>query len=306
MISLSTCWKSTTITNGEALLTAAERFEIDALELEYRISESTYQQMRPHLKTSRLAVVSIHNFFPFPADAPRGWHPSGDLFLLSHPDPDHRREAVRRTRRTIEHANDLAARAVVLHCGHVAMEPETGQLHGYARRGEMDTPAARDLLARKRTEREARKGPHVDALRRSLDHLVGPAERYGVQLGLENRFHYHELPGPEEYDLLLAEFNGAPVGYWHDAGHAHAAEILGWGTAASFLDRWGDHLIGVHLHDATGLDDHLPPGDGEIGFSGLAERLTPETLRVIELKPGTPDDAVARSVHFLRNSPVGP
>ncbi|NIS46468.1 MAG: hypothetical protein GWN76_11420, partial [candidate division Zixibacteria bacterium] len=44
-------------------------------------------------------------------------------------------------------------------------------------------------------------------------------------------------------------------------------------------------LIGVHLHDAIGLDDHIPPGSGEIDFAALKPFLKADTIKVIELKP---------------------
>jgi len=43
-----------------------------------------------------------------------------------------------------------------------------------------------------------------------------------VLLGLENRYHDHELPGPDDFKVIFDKFKGAPVGYWHDTGHAHA------------------------------------------------------------------------------------
>ncbi len=59
---------------------------------------------------------------------------------------------------------------------------------------------------------------------------------------------------------IFDTFKGAPIGYWHDTGHAHANEILGLIPKNSLLQNYADQLIGIHLHDAIGLDDHIPPG----------------------------------------------
>ena len=120
-----------------------------------------------------------------------------------------------------------------------------------------------------------------------------------MRLGLENRYHYHELPGIDDFALFFREFEGAPLGYWHDCGHAHAGEVLGLYTALDLLDRYGFRLVGCHLHDARGLDDHLPPGRGEIDFASLISYLKPETLQVIELKQGTAPDAAREGAAHL-------
>ena len=127
------------------------------------------------------------------------------------------------------------------------------------------------------------------------------AETLEIVLGLENRYHYHQLPTPEDFEILFKHFAGAPVGYWHDAGHARVIELLGGLPAGEMLARYGDRLVGFHLHDAIGLDDHMPPGDGEIDFNTIAPFVGPETLQVVELKPGTPMDATLRGVRFLKN-----
>ena len=120
-----------------------------------------------------------------------------------------------------------------------------------------------------------------------------------MRLGLENRYHYHELPGIDDFALLFREFDGAPLGYWHDTGHAHANEVLSLCSAVDLLKRYGSKLLGCHLHDARGLDDHLPPGRGQIDFPALGAFLSPTTLQVIELRPGTTPEEAREGVQHL-------
>ncbi len=279
-----------------ALIEALKTMGADAVELEYRIPATLWGPVKDALRQNGLAVDSLHNFCPLPPEFKRG---SGDLFSLASLDREERTAAVRLTLQTIEQANDLEARGVVLHCGRVEMPAETKVLHTFQKSDRIATTEAREFIARKFTERDRLKPRHLDALCFSLEKLLPAAERHHVRLGLENRYHYHELPGLEDFQLCFREFEGAPLGYWHDSGHAHAGEALGLYTASALLDRYGSRLVGCHLHDARGLEDHLPPGRGEIDFPALKPYLTAETLQVIELKAGTSPEAAREGAQHL-------
>jgi sugar phosphate isomerase/epimerase len=199
-----------------------------------------------------------------------------------------------------EAANALEARTVVLHCGCVDMAPELDALEKFYFQGQIRSEAAQAFIRKKLAEREAKKAPHLDSLLFSLDSLLRVSEKHGIRLGLENRYHYHELPCFEEFGLIFSAFRGAPLGYWHDTRHAHANEALSLLEPAVLLERYQTMLIGMHLHDARGLNDHLPPGSGEIDFKCLNDYMGPETLLVVELKPGTSARQVQKGVDHLR------
>jgi len=57
---------------------------------------------------------------------------------------------------------------------------------------------------------------------------------------------------------------------------------------------------GVHLQDAIGLDDHIPPGSGEIDFVAPKSLLKADTIKVIELKPGIPASDVKAGIEYVR------
>ena len=299
MLGISTSWQSGGSTTAEKMLEAFTNLGIKGVELSYRTSENQYQQLKRLLKPSGLKVVSIHNFFPIPAvkkDSKGG----GDLFLLSSQDDEERQRAIRYTSKTIEHAAELGAAAVVLHCGFVEMDHKMQAFYQYFNSNRLDSKEAQIFIHNKLKERDRLKPVHIDSLLTSLDRLVSTSEKQGVLLGLENRYHYHELPGPDDFEVIFDTFKGAPIGYWHDTGHAHANESLGIIPRGSFLQANATWLIGVHLHDAIGLDDHIPPGSGEIDFAALKPFLNTDTIKVIELKPGIPTLEVSEGIRFIR------
>ncbi len=301
MLALSTSWQSGESATAGEMLAAMLSLEIAGIELSYHISEDFYQAMKGPLKHSGLKAVSIHNYFPIPKvrKSPKG---SGDLFLLSSPDHKERQNAIHYTTKTIEYAAELGAGAVVLHCGVVEMDPELQRIYQYYDSNRLDLEEAQIFIRNKLKERDSFKGKCLDSLLSSLDHLVSIAEKQGVLLGLENRYHYHELPGLDDFKVIFDTFKGAPIGYWHDTGHAHANETLGLIPKNALLQNYADRLIGVHLHDALGLDDHIPPGTGEIDFKSLNPYLDTGTLRVMEIKPGLPASDVAEGMRFVRES----
>ncbi|MBW2412691.1 MAG: sugar phosphate isomerase/epimerase [Deltaproteobacteria bacterium] len=299
MLALSTSWRSSQITDARALLQSFDRLPISGLELDYRISEQTFEQIKSLLPQSRLEVVSVHNYFPTPVVEPSA-AASGDFFMLSSLDQDERNRAVLWTRRTIEHAAHLGARAVVLHCGRVEMERELDRLYAFYDALQIRSKAARDFISRKLAERDRLKPPHMDNLLLSLEALCEDAARHGILLGLENRFHYDELPTLDDFEQIFDRLDGSPLGYWHDTGHARVNECLKILQPDSLLSRYTANLIGVHIHDAIGLEDHLAPGTGEMNLQALLSDLKSDTLKVIELRPKVRESDAIQGIHYIR------
>jgi sugar phosphate isomerase/epimerase len=215
-------------------------------------------------------------------------------------DRSERALAVDWTTRTIENANDLEAELVVLHCGAVEMNPNHRRLYAQWQAASENDERLDELVSQELAQRRRHQMPHLDAICFSLDRLLNAAMTYGVTLGLENRFHYFEIPDSEELAVLFAEVEGAPIGYWHDTGHAHAQEVLRIVPQEELLATHGDRLVGIHLHDAAGLNDHLAPGNGEIDFTILKPYLKAGPTVVIELAPGSHEADVRKAVFFTQ------
>jgi len=299
MLSISTSFRDPAETDPGSFVARLEQLGIGGVELEYRLADRFFEGMWAPLQKAGLEITSIHNYFPFPTRFEK-LKPGGDLFLLSAIEKNERKRAVNGTIRTIEMANDLEAGVVVLHCGKVALQAEIQKLHRFFDEKAIVTPEAQMFIGEKLKALQDLKPDYLDSLLFSLDRLVPVAEKQGVILGLENRAHYHELPGYDDFERLLAEFDGGPVGYWHDTGHAHLAEKLTFVPPGYLLKKYANQLAGIHLHDAVGLNDHLPPGTGEIDFAAIKPHLKPDIPLVIELKPGTSDADVRKGIDFIK------
>lgn len=132
-------------------------------------------------------------------------------------------------------------------------------------------------------ERRIRSKPYFEAARMSLDRLANFAFKHEVKLGIETRDSYHEIPQLEEMEDILNEFQGSPIGYWHDVGHAEKTCRLGITPHEDWLSQFKERMIGIHLHDVKGLHDHYLPGTGNVDWDFVAEYLPKGIIMVCEI-----------------------
>lgn len=93
--------------------------------------------------------------------------------------------------------------------------------------------------------------------------IAEAAEKYGVYLALENSVF------PEYLQFIFDNIKSKYVGFCFDSGHEHAfAKDFG------YLDKFGDRLFALHLHDNDGVhDQHLVPFYGSIDWVSKVEEL---------------------------------
>lgn len=295
MIGLSTAWRSGQIKDAKELLSQFGEIGIKKLELDYRISEKTFKEMLPLLRKS-FTILSIHNFFPIPDILKEG---SGDAFLLSSLDEGERKKAVKYTKKTIEIAHELGAKAVVLHLGKVEMDSKAENLFLLYGRGKISSSQGKRVIHKLKEERENNKQEYLDAVLRSLSELNKAAQERGILLGVENRFYSHEIPDFEEIGIILEEFKGGAVGYWHDVGHAVVQENLGLLSHKELLKNYSPYLVGVHFHGVRGYEDHLAPGQEE-DYGLLKRYIKPETIKVVEPHPKVSKEELREGLFFLQ------
>jgi len=302
MIGLSTAWTSQHARTGAELLDPILDLGFGGVELEYRITGQLYQDILPRIRAHEIQVLSVHNYFPVP-EILRPEQASGDCFSLSSLDREEREKGIYYTCRTIEHAHDLDARAVVLHLGRVETDLPRNGLQQIYWEGEWKDKGA-ELLQQEQEERRRLCAPHLDALLFSLDKILKQAEQLGVVVGIENRYYLREMPDKEEIGIILDRFLGGPVGYWHDTGHAAVFETLGIGKQEELLQAYAPYMVGIHLHDALKLDDHKPPGKGEIAFEMVKQYIPEQAIKIMEIHPQAQGEEILDGLAFLKEKGI--
>jgi len=242
-------------------------------------------------------ISSIHE--PCPADVStlelkqRDW-------LVSATGEEDRRQGVAATRRSIDLAVGLGVGVVVVHPGRVDLDPalEARLVHLYrqGRAGQPEYAQAKEQIV---AARQAQAEVNMRSARRSLLELADYAARRDVRLALENRYHYPDIPHPDELEDLLGLGCGETVGYWHDVGHAQTLQLLGFFDHEEWLRRFAARMLGVHLHDALGISDHLPAGSGQIDWELVARYLPASALRTCEFQSNHSPQAVADGARWL-------
>ena len=64
--------------------------------------------------------------------------------------------------------------------------------------------------------------------------------------------------------------------------------------------------MGVHLHDAIKLDDHKPPGQGEIDFEMVKGYLPEGAIKIMEIQPSARGHEILDGLEFLKEKCIGP
>jgi sugar phosphate isomerase/epimerase len=298
VIGLSTVWTSRDAQSGEELLVPILDLGFKGVELEYRITRRLYQEALTLIRRNAIQVLSIHNYFPVP-DILTAEQAGGDCFSLSALDQEERERGISYTARTLESAHELETRAVVLYLGRVETPlPKNGLQRLYP--DEKWNDEGPRLLQQEVEERDRCRAPHLDALLFSVEKLIRRAEQLGVTMGIENRYYVQEMPDKEEIGIILDHFRGGPIGYWHDTGHAAVFEHLGIVRHEELLRLYSPHLIGVHLHDAAGIKNHMPPGQGEIDFAMVKKYLPDEAIKIMEICPEATGDEVLDGRAYLK------
>lgn len=277
-ISFSTMWGLKKFGQLEDFFRAAPRLGFTGVELNHQVSPA----MLAGLDLKRYAVRSIHE--PCPAAISADALKKGDL-LISSPDEERRRQGVKSIQASIDLARELGVDCIVIHSGMV--QTDTGpekRLTALFDAGQAGSPEYLETKAGMMATRGREIEPYLAAVQKSLRELLEYAGRAGVRLGLENRYHYFDIPSPDEMALLLELAGPDRLGVIFDSGHAWALHSLGFYPFEEWLERFSSRILGVHLHDALGFHDHRVPGEGEIDFDIIAASLPAPAFRTLEIQ----------------------
>lgn len=304
MLSISTVWNAWRQKSAVDLVEELRELGFAAIELSFGLPASLVEEIGGLVRAGRIRVSSLHNYCPAP-DLPRGTKLSHSALPLSHLDERLRRWAVRQTRRTIEYAADLGARAVVLHLGRVEIRPASPRLIAMLEANQSQTPRFRKLSEKLKKRREKEKRPYLEQSLLSLKELAGPAAELGVKLGIENRYYPEEIPSLDEIGEFLRAVDSPAVGFWYDIGHAAVKGNIGWEEPGEYLKRYEESLVGLHLHDVIRSRDHKAPLEGNLDYGPIREILKRDLVRVLEVHPAATPEEVRAGADYLRQLGAG-
>ncbi len=161
------------------------------------------------------------------------------------------------------------------------------------------TPDARyhALLQKSLTKLWQRLPPFWAQVKTSVNEILDYARAKGVKLGFENREKFEELPLDEDYAAFIESFDAdAPIGYWHDTGHADLKESMGLLRHDAHLARMAGRTLGFHLHDVNEQGhDHQAIGAGRVDFKMVSRFWRPEHLLTLEFSRRIPVEHVRAS-----------
>jgi sugar phosphate isomerase/epimerase len=297
-VSLSTMWAKGRFSHMAGFVTKAKEFGFTHIEANSSISP----QMLNELLKGKVPISSIHS--PCPATSSSRGIPISSLSLSSLNESD-RMEAVSFTKLTIDLASRVKARAIILHMGEVPINLNLqDRLHELHKGGFVQTKEYSRVKEQLVYQRNSQALHYLDIAKKSLQDISEYSRQKGIILGLETRFHFHEIPNIREMAELLDNVPENLVGYWHDVGHAEVQQQLGFSLHEEWLSRFRDRMVGVHLHDVLGISDHHAPGKGKINWEMVTKYLPPKILKVCEIGEWNDEEQIQGVVEFLHNRRV--
>lgn len=294
----STSWNAFHYTTGNEIISEIKQIGFNEVELSFNLTSSLVEDIKKIKQTGQIQVTSVHNFCPIPESLKRN-EALPDCYSMASLDEGVRELSVKYTKGSIDTAYELGADFVVLHCGRVEITEFTKKLINLYLNGAKDSPELAVLKDKMITARQSAKKPFFENTLKSLAELNQYARGKNVRLGVETRIYYNEIPSFDEIGVILKEFKGANICYWHDTGHAQIMQNLGFVEHQDYLEKYAYAMGGIHLHDVAGCTDHLAPLQGELDFSQFKQFLKEETTKVIEAHHSASAEDLKKAKSFL-------
>jgi len=299
-LSLSIAWNDHKHQEVTDVIDEVRSLGFSAIELNYKLPAERFDLYAAAVGQQRITVPSIHNYCPIP----EGYSvdtTNPDIPSLASIDEATRQEAVASTKRTLQAAQRVKAKAIVVHSGRVESEKRTYRLIELSHEYGIESKEFLALRAEAIDERGSKQKEHFDALCTSYAELIPVALDTQVVLGVENRFHYCELPNPRECSELFRLFATPWLQYWHDVGHAFIHESLGFYPDGFYLESFYKNMVGMHIHDIMDLKDHQAPFTGDFNWYALRRYDLSQVIKVIEVQSWNSADDIRYGAERFEN-----
>jgi HAD superfamily hydrolase (TIGR01509 family) len=297
--SLSTMWLKDNFATLPDFFEFARRTGFSHVELNHKINS----EMLEGLEMAHYPVSSLHE--PCPSDIPVPTLVKQD-WLISSVDEEKRRKGVDAVRRSVDLAARMGVKMIVVHPGQTTMdaglEKQLRALILGGKKGSDEFNAIKQQMVATRTELAP---AAFTAVKKSITELLEYARPHKIRLGLENRYHYREIPSPDEMETLLSLGEPELLGVTFDVGHAEHLSRLGFYPYMEWLERFSSRIFETHLHDMRGIVDHFAPGMGEVDFAQLARYLPDTAIRTCEfIDTNSPEDVISGLRYLAQNGCV--
>ncbi len=280
MIALSTSWNGSRHTDGVIMANQIYKLGFEHLALAAEFPISAISGLRNSMVRRGMSVVSVQAF------APESPIPGGAVLdssaLLG--EGDDRQQALHRLRRTIEFASELKAQAVILRMGKLPLNAPTAKLLRLVRGGGQFRRKYTMTKVGAVKMREELVGGYLDRARKSLDEILNYAADFPIRIALESGDQFEGIPSEREVGILMKEYEGSALGYWHNFAHVQSKENLGFIDHAECLEDLAPHLVGCYVSDHIWPDPGgLVPFRGELDFETLLQHVPLEVPLVWNL-----------------------
>ncbi|MDX9702440.1 MAG: TIM barrel protein [Candidatus Auribacterota bacterium] len=298
-LALSTSWISWREPHAEKMIDEIKSYGFDTIELDFSLTTEMVEQILACVNRGDISVCSLHNFCPLPDDVSRK-HASPNIYLISDKNPELRQKAVTATLRTIDYAVKFGAKAVVMHCGEIPLKNRTGKLIRLLERDKTETMRFAMIKSKLFRERERYRQEYMQYTLKSLDQINTYAVKNNILIGIENRYHAHEIPDLEEIFYIFTQFEGGNLYYWHDVGHAQMMENLNIFYHEEYIASFKNRIAGIHIHDIVRSSDHRAPGTGTFDFSRIAPFLRQDIVKVLEIHHPTAPSELKYGLQYIK------
>ncbi len=301
MLAFSTCWNNGRHTDGEAMIEEILGLGFSHIELSHGMTVAKIPGIRKAFAAGMFECCGVHNYFPSPVevmiDAP-------DAYEYTSHRPFDRKRAMDMTLKSLELAAEFRARYLVLHMGSAPMNTAkfTKPLTKRVAAGEQrDACFIKDKIAFIK-KREKLAPLYYHRAIQALEELAPKAEEYGVQLAVESRSRFEDMPNEREMVKLQEHFKDNPwIGYWHDFGHVQLKHNLGLLDHQEWLNTISPYIIGGHVHDVHWpARDHRTPFTGTLDYASILPHFPENCPLVWELSPTRETDEIRMALEVWK------